>query len=95
MGKIFIDGTKLMHHPDVLAKWKASEFFYPLHVEISPTSACNHRCILCCVDYLKHHPQFLSKKNLIDLVTSFAKIGVKSFLLAGEGEPLLNKHVAE
>jgi len=95
MGKMFIDGTKLMHHPEVLAKWKSQEPFFPVHVEISPTSACNHRCILCCVDYLKHKPQFLSQKVLLDLVKSFSKTGVKSFLLAGEGEPLLNKHVAE
>ena len=95
MGKMFIDGTKLMHHPEVLAKWKFQEPFFPVHVEVSPTSACNHRCILCCVDYLKHKPQFLAQNVLVDLVESFAKSGVKSFLLAGEGEPLLNKHVVE
>ncbi|MBF0117992.1 MAG: radical SAM protein [Desulfobacterales bacterium] len=95
MSKMFIDGTKLMYHPDVLAKWLAGDNFFPLHVEISPSSACNHRCILCCVDYLKHKPQHLDREVFLNLIRSFSKTGVKSFLLAGEGEPLMNKNLAD
>lgn len=95
MANLFIDGTKLMYHPDVLAKWLANEEFFPVHAEVSTTSACNHRCILCCVDYLGHKAQHLPREILLDLVRSFARCGVRSFLLAGEGEPLLNQHVAE
>jgi GTP 3',8-cyclase len=95
MSNIFIDGTKLKYHPQALANWLAGKDVFPVHVELSPTSACNHRCILCCVDYLGHKAQYLSKDILLNLVESFARCGVKSFLLAGEGEPLLNKYVAE
>jgi len=95
MSNMFIDGTKIMYHPDVLAKWLAGEPFFPLHAEISPTSACNHRCILCCVDFLGHKAQYLEKELFLNLIRSFGRVGVRSFLLAGEGEPLMNKHVAE
>jgi radical SAM protein with 4Fe4S-binding SPASM domain len=95
MRELFIDGSKLMHHLDRLNDWRQGKTFFPVHVEISPSSACNQRCILCCVDFLKHKPAFLSREIFLSLVDEFSKYGVKSFLLAGEGEPLLNKHIVE
>ena len=95
MSTLFIDGSKLLYHLDRVRDWKAGENIFPIHVEISPTSACNHRCTLCCVDYKGHKPMYLSREVLLNLIDDFSEKGVKSFLLAGEGEPLLNRHVAE
>ncbi len=95
MSNLYIDGSKLLYHLDRVNDWQKGVTIFPVHVEISPSSACNQRCILCCVDYKNHKPSFLSRDVLLGLVDEFALHGVKSFLLAGEGEPLLNKNVPE
>lgn len=93
MGHLFLDGSKLLYHLSVVKKWLNGEEIFPVHVEISPSSGCNQRCILCCVAYKEHKPKNLEENTLIKLVQDFKKCGVKSFLLAGEGEPLLNKAI--
>ena len=95
MSRLFLDGSKLLYHLERVEDWKAGKEIFPVHVEISPSSACNQRCILCCVDFKSHKPAFLSREVMLSLVEEFSKNGVKSFLLAGEGEPLLNKNIAE
>ena len=92
MKNYFLDGSKLLYHLPRVEKWLKGEQVYPVHVEISPSSGCNYRCILCCVDYKKHKLQNLSKELMLRIIDDFKEVGVKSFLLAGEGEPLLNKH---
>ncbi len=93
MSELFLDGSKLIHHLPVVEKWKNGERFFPLHAEISPTSGCNQRCNLCYVDYLGHKAGFLPETIMNSLADSFGKVGVKSVLLAGEGEPTANKGI--
>jgi radical SAM protein with 4Fe4S-binding SPASM domain len=93
MSNLFLDGSKLIHHLPVVEKWKRGEKIFPIHAEISPTSGCNQRCNLCYVDYLGHKSGFLEEDIMNSLVDSFAKTGVKSVLLAGEGEPTANKGI--
>lgn len=95
MSKIFVDGSKLIHHLDEVSNWKSNSLDCPIHVEISPASGCNQRCNLCCVDYLGHKTKMLSKKTLVNLPIQMKEAGVKSVLLAGEGEPLVNPHITE
>lgn len=95
MTKLFLDGSKLLFHLDRVEEWSKGKEIYPLHIEISPSSGCNQRCILCCVDYKHHKPSTLSREILINLVGDLAENGVKSVLLAGEGEPLLNRNISE
>lgn len=95
MADLFLDGTKLLHHLPVVNRWLKGEDIFPIHVEISPSSGCNQRCKLCCVEWAGHKPVNLEKNIMLGLMDSFARVGVKSFLLAGEGEPLLNPHCRE
>ena len=90
MAKLFLDGSKLMHHLPTVNKWAKGEQIAPIHAEVSPTSGCNQRCNLCYVDYLGHKTKLLSEKVLNEVVEDFAEIGTKSCLLAGEGEPTAN-----
>ena len=93
MAKLFLDGSKLFNHLDELNKLIKGERFAPVHVEISPTNACNYRCLFCYADYSGHINQTIPEEILLKLMRDMGHAGVKSCLFAGDGEPLLNKHV--
>jgi radical SAM protein with 4Fe4S-binding SPASM domain len=91
-----------MYHPDRIAQWQAAgdeweraKAVYPLYVEIAPAGACNHRCTFCAVDYIGYKTRTLEKDVLIPRVEEMAACGVKSIMYAGEGEPLLHRHIGE
>ena len=56
-----VDSHKLMFHPERVTKWLSGENIYPIEIEISPSGACNHRCIFCAYDYIGYQPDFLKK----------------------------------
>lgn len=95
MDKYRIDSHKLMYHPDRISNWQKGERIYPVYMEISPAGSCNHRCIYCALDFMEYQPRFLNtdvfKKRLVEM----GKLGVKSIMYAGEGEPLLHKDIAD
>ncbi|PKM77878.1 MAG: radical SAM protein [Firmicutes bacterium HGW-Firmicutes-15] len=86
-----IDSHKLMFHPERVVDWLRGYPIYPIGVEIAPTSACNHRCIFCALDYMQYKPVLLEKKLIVETLQEMGKRGLKSAVFAGEGEPLLNK----
>ena len=88
--RLFMDGSKLSFHPETVKRFLAGEQIFPIHVEMSPSSGCNQRCILCCVDYKQHKRKDLSEDLMRRIPEDFAEAGVKSYLFAGEGEPFLN-----
>ena len=85
-----IDSHKLIYHPERVADWIAGNNIYPICMEISPSSSCNHRCQFCAFDYLAYKPIFLDKDLILNNLHVMATKGVKSIVLAGSGEPLLN-----
>ncbi|MDG2204173.1 MAG: radical SAM protein, partial [Alphaproteobacteria bacterium] len=66
--RLFLDGTKLLHHPRRLADWQSGKRVFPLHLDISPAGACNHRCVFCIVDYKEHREGFLNGSILKKLL---------------------------
>lgn len=89
--KIEIDNHKLMYHPERVAEWKANGDCAPVYVEIGPTNRCNHRCMFCALDWLEHGGKDINSEVLFRNLEDMAKFGVKSIMLAGEGEPFLHK----
>lgn len=100
MDEFLIDGTKLAFHPERVAQWLAAgddwekvKKVIPLYVEIAPVGACNHRCTFCSVDYIGYKSVMQDKDVLSDRLREMGELGVKSVMFAGEGEPLLYKHM--
>lgn len=92
MGNDRIDSHKLIFHPVRVAEWiKTEGGGYPINAEIAISGACNHRCVFCSADYMHYEPCFLSRKIMGIRMKEMQKQGLKSVLLAGNGEPLTNK----
>ncbi len=90
-----LDSHKLIYHPEMVSRWLNGENIYPIEMEISPSGACNHRCIFCAVDYLGYQASFLDKNMILRNVRHLSKCGLKSIICSGEGEPLLNKDMPD
>jgi len=83
---------KLFHHLGEVVKWQHGEDFAPIYVEVNPVDACNHRCIFCYADYLGHKKELCIERDLfIRIFRDMGEAGVKSVMVQGTGEPLLNK----
>lgn len=92
---IRMDSHKLIYHPQAVADWLRTGDSYPVEIEISPSGACNHRCIFCAVDYVGYHSDFLRKDIILRDIAFLAGHGLKSVICSGEGEPLLNKDLPD
>ena len=103
-----IDSHKLHFHPARVAAWAAgkddwetAKAIYPLYVEVSPCGSCNHACHFCGVDYIleenRHTRKFpqLDADIMADRFMEMGRLGIRSVMFAGEGEPLLHKRINE
>ena len=89
-----LDGHKLLWHLDRVHAWQQGELVAPLYLEISPTSRCNHRCIFCGKDFARNQTSQLDTSIICQRLSEMGKLGVRSIMFAGEGEPLLHPDLA-
>ncbi|WP_421900006.1 radical SAM protein [Maridesulfovibrio sp.] len=89
-----IDSHKMHLHPRRVADWMEGKNIYPVYMELSPAGACNHRCKFCGLDFAGYKPDFLDTETLSARLAEMGRLGVKSIMYAGEGEPLLHKDMA-
>ncbi len=92
--KYYIDGHKLLWHLDRVVKWQINPVICPIYMEISPISSCNHRCIFCGVDFARRN-KILNVSSYVKFIKFLSREGLKSVMIAGEGEPLLHKRIEE
>lgn len=96
---------KILFHKEWIEKWENDPLnAYPIYIEISPVSYCNHKCIFCAFDYINQTPlineQGMPKAKLRthilkERLKEMAEIGVKAVQYAGEGEPLIHPDLDE
>lgn len=86
-----IEGHKLNYHSDKVADWLRGEKVYPVYVEFGTTSACNHRCTFCALDFTGYKGKSLDTDILAKALIDMGKKGVKACMFGGEGEPTLHK----
>jgi len=90
-----IDSHKLIYHVSRVDDWLHNKLIYPIYLEISPSGTCNHRCSFCALDYMAYQKRYLDVSLLSDRLIEMGKLGIKSIMYAGEGEPLLHKQIID
>ncbi len=95
MDQFKIDSHKLFYHPKRISRWMDGKDIYPIYMEISPTSTCNHRCVFCSLDFVGYKHRYLKTDRLKTVIGELAELGLKSIMFAGEGEPLLHRDFTE
>lgn len=95
-----IDSQKIALHPrrvadwfDARNDWETAKNIYPIYVEISPAGGCNARCTFCAVSYIGYKTNFLDADILDERLHEMGRLGVKSVMLAGEGEPTIHPRI--
>lgn len=94
MDRYRIDGQKLHYHLPRVADWAAGKTIYPIYMELSPMGACNHRCTFCGVDFMGYESRRLDADLLCARLEELGRLGLRSAMYAGEGEPLLHPEIA-
>lgn len=95
-----IDGHKLHYHPARVAQWLEADTWekakrvYPIYFEITTSAACNHRCTFCSVDAIGYPAILFDTDILTRRMAEAARLGVKSVMFAGTGEPLVHKRIS-
>jgi len=84
-----------MFHVERLHQWLKGDDIFPIYVEISPSGACNHRCVFCAFEYLNYSPRFIDTKSLFKALREMSECGVKSINYSGEGEPFMHKDMVD
>ncbi len=93
--KYKIDSHKLLYHLPRVNDWLAGEDVYPIYMELSPSGACNHRCTYCALDFMEYKRRYLDTDIIIERLKELGRLGLKSVMFAGEGEPLLHPDMAQ
>lgn len=97
--KYRIDSTKIQFHPEWVTRWRNADTWekakkvIPLYWEITTSAACGHRCLFCSVDAIGYPAILMDSKILMDRMREGQRLGVKSVMFAGTGEPLLHKEI--
>ena len=95
MDKYRIDSHKLVYHVSRVNDWLNGKTIYPVYMEISPSGACNHRCTFCGLDFMEYQSRFLDTGLLKERLSEMGKLGLKSVMYSGEGEPFLHKEMSD
>ncbi len=95
-----IDSHKLHLHPERVAQWLEADTWgkakkvMPIYWEITSSAACNHRCTFCSTDAIGYPAILMDSHILKERMTEAKKLGIKSVMFGGTGEPLVHKNIS-
>lgn len=93
------EASQLLRVHELRAQLRRGEDPLPLHVEIHPTDACNHRCAWCFHGGMGFDPG--RKKELMQLAEydalfqELSRLEVRELSISGGGEPTLDPRLPE
>lgn len=100
--------VKLFSHMDRMNDWWNGKNVFPITMELSPSTICNHFCTWCMHGgyFGSHKGDDKSQKAFPDssvmpldfyrtLTDELAELGIKSMIFSGSGEPFVNPNLME
>lgn len=90
-----IDSHKIDLHPERVAAWLDGQRVFPIYAEISPAGACSHRCGFCAQADIGYVQRYLDADLLIERLLEMKRLGLKSCMAGGAGEPTLHPRLGE
>ncbi len=95
-GLLFSSVDKLLSHPEWIRTYQRRGYNNPLTLEVDPTNRCPLRCPHCVWRNLRrsHGKAELSTAQLKSILRDAARLGVKSIVWTGGGEPLAHPELA-
>lgn len=89
---------KVFYHKDSLDQWmETGDTSSPVHMQLSLTNGCNHRCPWCSIAQMQKHatPTMIDGDRLVEFLSEMTEHGLKAVTLVGNGEPLSHPDAAQ
>jgi MoaA/NifB/PqqE/SkfB family radical SAM enzyme len=91
MSKLILKGSAQYLHL-IGRKFTKSEVDY---IMLNLPFECNYKCLKCCNRFRKYKPGELSLDKIKKAILKLKNLGAKVVVIAGEGEPAMNKNFRE
>lgn len=97
---------KAVNHMERILAYGLGETTYPVHVEVHPTTRCNHRCKRCAavipkipgrkrLELAYTRDTDIPLPRLLGIMEELKECGVRAITLCGGGEPLVYQGIVE
>ncbi len=86
MGKLVLDGHKLLWHMDRLKARLRGEKIVPITIDCALTRRCTYRCVYCYGQLQANDEKRMTRDVIFRFLDDAASIGVKAISFVGDGE---------
>lgn len=86
MGKLILDGHKLLWHQERVKAWLKGERIAPLTIDCALTRRCNYRCVYCYGQLQANDEKRVTQDVIYRFLDDAADIGVKAISFVSDGE---------
>ncbi len=86
MGRLILDGHKLMWHEDRLKAWMNGERIAPITIDCALTRGCTYRCVYCYGQLQTNNEKKITKDVIFRFLDDAASLGVKAISFVSDGE---------
>lgn len=86
MGKLILDGQKLMWHKERVDAWLRGERIAPITIDCALTRRCTYRCVYCYGQLQANDEKKMSQDVIFRFLDDASEIGVKAISFVSDGE---------